>query len=53
LNQGTQVVERCGPNRAKNVGRIHQSTAADKAKKGQYVLHDPAKSGTDDEWEVF
>ena len=53
LNQGTQVVERRGPNRAKNVGRIHQSTAADKAKKGQYVLHDPAKSGTDDDWEVF
>ncbi|MBK7353596.1 MAG: hypothetical protein IPJ05_08545 [Nitrosomonas sp.] len=43
-NQSAQMVERHGPNRAKNVERIHQASAADKAKKGQYVLPDPAKS---------
>ncbi|TXI22497.1 MAG: methyl-accepting chemotaxis protein, partial [Nitrosomonas sp.] len=53
LNQGVQMAERRGPNRAKNVERIHQSSATEKAKKGKYVLPDPAKSGTDDDWEAF
>ncbi|HMV12292.1 MAG TPA: methyl-accepting chemotaxis protein [Nitrosomonas sp.] len=52
-NQSVQKVERRGPDRAKNVERIHSSSAADKAKKGRYVLPDPAKSGTDDDWEAF
>ncbi len=52
-NEGAQIVERRGPNRAKNVERIHQSNAADKAKKGRYVLPDSAKSGTDNDWEAF
>ena len=52
-NQSAQKVERRGPDRAKNVERIHSSSAADKAKKGRYVLPDPAKSGTDDDWEAF
>lgn len=52
-NQSVQKVERRGPDRAKNVERIHSSSAADKAKKGRYVLPDPVKSGTDDDWEAF
>lgn len=52
-NQSAQKVERRGPDRAKNVERIHSSSAADNAKRGQYVLPDSAKSGTDDNWEAF
>ena len=52
-NKNAQMTDRRGPNRAKNVERIHLSSAVDNAKTGRYILSDPAKSGTEDDWETF